>query len=85
MFRNVNPAILIILVGLVVNRLLNSGESLSDWVYDTLVSLPGIIIALTFHEAAHGYVSYWLGDPTPKIKGRLSLNPAHHILSLIHI
>lgn len=79
MFRNVNPAILIILVVLVVNRLLRSGESLSDWVYDTLVSLPGIIIALTFHEAAHGYVSYWLGDPTPKIQGRLSLNPAHHI------
>ena len=79
MFRNVNPAILIILVVLVVNRLLSSGESLSDWIYDTLVSLPGIIIALTFHEAAHGYVSYWLGDPTPKIQGRLSLNPVHHI------
>lgn len=56
-----------------------SGGSISDWIYDTLVSLPGIIIALTFHEAAHGYMSYWLGDPTPKLQGRLSLNPTHHI------
>lgn len=56
-----------------------SGGSVSEWIYNTLVSLPGIIIALTFHEAAHGYMSYWLGDPTPKIQGRLSLNPVHHI------
>ncbi|MBQ8562997.1 MAG: site-2 protease family protein [Firmicutes bacterium] len=56
-----------------------SGGSIRSWIYDTLVSLPGIIVALTFHEAAHGYMSYWLGDPTPKIQGRLSLNPVHHI------
>ena len=78
MFRNVNPAVIIILIVMCGNRIL-SGGSIGDWFYDTLVSLPGIIIALTFHEAAHGYVSYWLGDPTPKIQGRLSLNPTHHI------
>lgn len=78
MFRNVNPAIIIILLVMCGNRML-SGGSVSEWIYDTLVSLPGIIIALTFHEAAHGYMSYWLGDPTPKIQGRLSLNPVHHI------
>ncbi len=78
MFRNVNPAILIILVVMLANRM-TAGMSISDWIYDTLVSLPGIIIALTFHEAAHGYASYWLGDPTPKLQGRLSLNPTHHI------
>lgn len=77
-FRNVNPAIIIILVVMCGNRIL-SGGSISDWIYDTLISLPGIIVALTFHEAAHGYVSYWLGDPTPKMQGRLSLNPVHHI------
>lgn len=78
MFRNVNPSIIIILVVMLGSRI-SSGMSISDWIYDTLVSLPGIIIALTFHEAAHGYASYWLGDPTPKLQGRLSLNPAHHI------
>lgn len=44
-----------------------------------LLFLPGIIIGITFHEAAHGYVSHWLGDPTPKNQGRLSLNPISHI------
>lgn len=44
-----------------------------------LLFLPGIIIGITFHEAAHGYVSHWLGDPTPKSKGRLSINPLAHI------
>ena len=78
-FRNVNPAILIILAVLVINSMLNSGMSLGTWFYQTLLTLPGIIIGLTFHEAAHGYVSYWLGDPTPKLQGRLSFNPARHI------
>ncbi len=44
-----------------------------------LLFLPGIIIGITFHEAAHGYVSHWLGDPTPKNQGRLSINPLAHI------
>lgn len=46
---------------------------------DKLLFLPGIIIGITFHEAAHGYVSHWLGDPTPQNQGRLSLNPLAHI------
>lgn len=41
--------------------------------------LPGLILAITVHEFAHGYVSYLLGDPTPKAQGRLSLNPFHHL------
>ena len=79
MFRNVNPAIIIILAVLVINSLLHSGMSLGAWFYQTLIMLPGIIIGLTFHEAAHAYVSYWLGDPTPKLQGRLSFNPVRHI------
>ncbi|NLN83280.1 MAG: site-2 protease family protein [Firmicutes bacterium] len=46
---------------------------------DFLFYLPGLLIAFTVHEFAHGYVSYKLGDPTPKAQGRLSLNPIHHI------
>lgn len=38
-----------------------------------------VLIALVFHELAHGFVSYKLGDPTPKIQGRLTLNPMAHI------
>lgn len=38
-----------------------------------------IIISAIFHEYAHGYVAYRLGDPTAKNEGRLTLNPIPHI------
>jgi len=79
MFRNVNPAILIIVLVLLLNNMVSSTQSIGQWFLDQLLILPGIIIGLTFHEAAHGYVSYWLGDPTPKLQGRLTLNPLRHI------
>lgn len=44
-----------------------------------LVSLPGIIIAITFHEYAHARMANYLGDPTPLYQGRLTLNPFAHL------
>jgi Zn-dependent protease len=41
--------------------------------------LPGILIALTFHEFAHGLAAYAMGDDTAKNAGRLSLDPMKHI------
>lgn len=38
-----------------------------------------IVISAIFHEYAHGYVAYRLGDPTAKNEGRLTLNPIPHI------
>lgn len=46
-----------------------------SYIYSALASL----IAIVLHEIAHGYVSYRLGDPTPKDEGRLTLNPLKHI------
>ena len=46
---------------------------------DRLLNLPGILIAIVFHELAHGLVAYWLGDNTAKDAGRLTLNPIKHI------
>lgn len=40
---------------------------------------PGILAALTFHEFAHGYVAWRLGDNTAKDHGRLTLNPIAHL------
>lgn len=53
--------------------------SFSSWFYWTLVSLPGIIVGLAFHEWAHAFVSDKLGDPLPRNQGRVTLNPFHHI------
>lgn len=79
LFKNVNPAILIILALMVINNMLSSSQSLGEWLYNQILFLPGILVGLTFHEAAHGYASHMLGDPTPKLQGRLSLNPLHHM------
>ncbi len=38
-----------------------------------------ILFSLILHECAHGYVAYRCGDPTAKMLGRLSLNPARHL------
>lgn len=46
---------------------------------EILFLLPSIIIAIIFHEVAHGYVAYMLGDETPKEYGRLTLDPTKHI------
>ena len=44
-----------------------------------LISLPAIMIGLTFHEYAHGRMADYLGDDTPYYQGRLTLNPLPHI------
>jgi Zn-dependent protease len=44
-----------------------------------VLQLAMFIPAIVFHEVAHGYVSYRLGDPTAKMQGRLSLNPIKHV------
>ncbi|MGE5380451.1 MAG: site-2 protease family protein [Methylocystaceae bacterium] len=44
-----------------------------------LIYLPAIIISLTFHEYAHGYTAYSLGDDTARLQGRLTINPLPHL------
>lgn len=44
-----------------------------------LLCIPVVMFALSFHEAAHGYVAYKLGDPTARNLGRLTLNPFKHL------
>ena len=44
----------------------------------TIAALP-VVLAITLHEAAHGYVARHFGDPTAWQAGRVSLNPLRHI------
>lgn len=55
------------------------GEYMIDEIMKYLYLIPCAIIAVVLHELAHGLVSYWLGDPTPKETGRLSINPSKHL------
>jgi Zn-dependent protease len=44
-----------------------------------LVLIPALVIAIVFHEVAHGYAAKALGDPTASERGRLTLNPIAHV------
>lgn len=44
-----------------------------------IYTVPGVLIAISAHEFAHGYMSARLGDPTPGRDGRLTLNPFRHL------
>ncbi len=44
-----------------------------------LVIIPILIMSAVIHEVSHGLVALWLGDPTAKYAGRLTLNPLKHL------
>ncbi|RUM37801.1 MAG: site-2 protease family protein [Desulfobulbus sp.] len=48
-------------------------------VQQLVILAPPFLFALTFHELAHGYVAWRLGDPTAKDAGRLTMNPIKHL------
>ncbi|MGP1441356.1 MAG: site-2 protease family protein [Anaerovoracaceae bacterium] len=54
-------------------------DSIADFIVGRLLIIPGILIGLSFHEFGHAFVSDRLGDPTPRMQGRVSLSPAAHI------
>lgn len=44
-----------------------------------LLTVPGLLLAITFHEFAHAFAADKLGDDTPRMQGRLTLNPLGHL------
>lgn len=52
---------------------------MTDRILSLLLSLPGLLLALSLHEFAHGFAAYKMGDNTAKYQGRLSLNPLDHL------
>ena len=68
--------ITIILVIMLVLWLASNGTA---GILNLLLTIPGVLIAITFHEFAHAWMAVKLGDNTPKLQGRLSLNPFDHM------
>jgi len=52
---------------------------IADFLHQISIYAVPTILAITFHEAAHGYVAFRKGDPTAKMLGRVTLNPFAHI------
>ena len=46
---------------------------------ELLISALAAVLCICVHESAHGLSALWLGDPTAKNSGRISLNPFHHV------
>lgn len=65
----------IFLAIIVISNIFSGGFDLLS----LLLTIPGVLVAITFHEFAHGFAAYKLGDDTPKYQGRLSLNPLAHL------
>ena len=51
----------------------------SNQIVDGLLFYIGLVVLLTFHEFAHAWAAWKLGDDTARLQGRLSLNPIVHI------
>ena len=73
--RRVLYIVIAILVVISLTNLMTNPGAL----YSLLLGIPGVLVAITFHEFAHGIVAYKLGDNTAKNEGRLSLNPFAHL------
>ncbi len=50
-----------------------------SFIFEKIINVPIVLIALMFHELAHGWVSVKQGDPTPRLAGRMTLNPLEHL------
>lgn len=79
MFYNIDKRILYAVIAIMLITGLSGFFSNPNSLLALLISIPGILIAITFHEFAHAKVADKLGDDTPRIEGRLTLNPLDHI------
>ena len=52
---------------------------MTETILQILILVPCLVIAIVFHEVAHGWTALALGDPTAKEQRRLSLNPIRHV------
>jgi Zn-dependent protease len=78
MTRRPDPVFLVFMALMLFSSMKNY-SGVGDWFYHMLMIIPGVVVGISFHEFAHGWVAYKLGDPTPKFQGRLTINPAAHI------
>src|ERR1700760_914967 len=62
-----------------MSRILNEEAGCMDQLTGILIYAIPVIIAITLHEAAHGYVARHFGDDTAARAGRVTLNPLKHI------
>ena len=74
---NFDKRTLYIIIGILV--LMSLATYGTEGIFDLLLSVPAVLLAITVHEFGHAFAAYKLGDDTPLRQGRLSLNPLDHV------
>lgn len=78
MFRFDNRIIYIFLAVFILTNIVENFSS-GNFLLNLVLTLPAVLIAITFHEYAHAWAAEKLGDDTPRMQGRLTLNPIAHL------
>lgn len=79
-FLRNNPLAVLLIVYIAVQSFFSGqGNDPMGWIMHKLIILPAILIGLSFHEFAHAIAADRLGDRTPRLQGRVTINPAAHI------
>ena len=73
--RTVLYVLMVVLVAFAFANYMHNPTELLNLV----LTIPAVLIAITFHEFAHAFVADKLGDDTPRRQGRLTLNPFAHL------
>jgi len=76
---NYDRRILYIILAIFILMNVSSYVTNQDKLLSLVLTLPAVLIAITFHEFAHAYAADKLGDDTPRRQGRLNLNPLSHL------
>ena len=78
-FLNTKTIIIIIVLFVGVSIVSNMTSGSDNMLLTLLLTVPAVLVALTFHEWAHAFVAHKLGDDTAKEQGRITLNPLKHL------
>lgn len=76
---NIDRRVIYIIIAVMATITIGQYAQNPEQLVALLLTIPGVLIAITFHEFAHAIMAYKLGDDTPKNQGRISLNPLTHI------
>lgn len=79
MFNFDKRSFIYIIIGFIILRTVLDYVTHPEALFALLLSIPGVLIAITFHEFAHAFAADKLGDDTARREGRLSLNPLDHL------
>ena len=78
MFRFDNRILYLFLIIFILTNIVQNVTN-ENFLLNLVLTLPAVLIAITFHEFAHAWAADKLGDDTPRNQGRLTLNPVAHL------